>query len=161
MKKKTLYFSQNKYTGLIIPSASAIFLGGMIYILFHSSEPFFFSWIRSSGLNNWLNLARSRSLVISGHLPLWILYSLPDGLWAFAYALLIAGIWWRSSSWLKYFWMSTIPLLVIGSELLQYVEIIPGTFCLQDLTFEILGIIAGIGLAIKTTKYHNHETSFQ
>jgi hypothetical protein len=161
MKKKSLYFSQNRYAGLIIPGTSAIFLGGMIYLLFHSSEHVFFSWIRSSGLDNWLNLTRNRSLGIGQHLPLWILYSLPDGLWAFSYALFIAGIWWKSGSWLKYFWITTIPALIIGCELLQYNGIIPGTFCLQDLTFEMLGIIAGIALAIKTTKFHNHETKFQ
>ena len=161
MKKKPLCFSENKYTGLIIPGISAIFLGGMIYLLFHSSERVFFSWLRFLGLNNWIYFARNRSLVISQHLPLWILYSLPDGLWAFSYALFIAGIWWRSVSWLKYIWMATIPLLVIGSELLQYYAIIPGTFSLLDLAFEILGIIAGISLAIITTKQYNHETYFQ
>lgn len=161
MKNRILCFSQNRFMGLIIPGTSAIIIGGMIYLLFHSSEKVFFSWIRSSWLDNFLTLTRNTSLGITPQLPSWIVYSLPDGLWAFSYALFITGIWWKSGSWLKYPWIATIPLLVIGSELLQYTGSIPGTFCFQDLTFEILGIITGIGLAIKTTKYHNHETTFQ
>ena len=160
MKKNSLYFSQNRYARLIIPGTSAIFLGGMIYLLFHSSESLFFSGIRSSGLDNWLTFTRNSSLGLSPYLPSWGVYSLPDGLWAFSYSLFMTGIWWNSGSRLKYLWIATIPLLVLGSELLQLNSIIPGTFCVQDLILEILGITTGMTFAIKTPKPHNHETSF-
>ena len=140
-------------------SASALILGGAIYVLFYTSQPVFFSWIRAAGLNNWLILTRQYSLTASSTLPQWIVYSLPDGLWAFAYALLITGIWIRSNSGLKYFWMSTIPVLIIGLELLQYTGLVKGTFSFQDIAFEITGLLTGIFTGIKITKSHPHEKS--
>jgi hypothetical protein len=140
-------------------SVSALFLGGIIYILCYASQPVFFAWISKAGLSSWLNMARHTQLA-SGHaIPQWIVYSLPDGLWAFAYALLIAGIWKGKNSGIKYFWMSTIPVLIIGAELLQYTEMVKGTFSFVDIAFEIAGILIGIYAGIKITKSHHHEKS--
>jgi hypothetical protein len=158
MKKEFLYLSA-KYINrcYIYLSVLALFLGGVIYILFRASEPVFFNWIRAIGLDSWLHLARGKSLSSSLHLPAWIVFSLPNGLWAFAYAFLISGTWWGIRSWLKYFWMASIPLLVLGYEIFQYAGIIPGTFCMQDIALGILGMTAGIIAGIKTTKLHYHE----
>ena len=155
-----LYFSHNTKNRIcILLSASALILGGTIYILFYTSQPVFFSWIRAAGLHNWLTQARHYSLTAGSNLPPWVVFSLPDGLWAFAYAVLITGIWIRSNSGLKYFWMSTIPVLVIGLELLQNTGMVKGTFSLQDIVFEISGLLIGIYAGIKITKSHHHEKS--
>ncbi|MCF6357636.1 MAG: hypothetical protein L3J54_07500, partial [Draconibacterium sp.] len=79
------------------------------------------------------------------------------GLWAFAYSMLIVGIWSGSKSKIKYFWLATIPVLVLGFETLQYFEIIRGTFSIQDIAFGITGIIIGIIVGNKITKIKNHE----
>jgi hypothetical protein len=84
-----------------------------------------------------------------------------NGLWAFAYALLITGIWSGSESWLKYFWMASIPVLVFGYEILQYFGTIPGTFCIQDLALGFGGLILGIIAGIKIPKSNNHENAFE
>ena len=160
MKMRLLYFSQNKHNRIcLLLSVSALILGGTIYILFYTSQPVFFSWIRAAGLSNWLSLTRQYSLTASSHLPQWIIYSLPDALWAFAYAVLITGLWIQSNSGVKYFWMSTIPVLVIGLELLQYTGLVKGTFSFQDIAFEISGLLIGIYTATKITKSHRHEKS--
>ncbi len=157
---KFLYFSHNTQNRIcLLFSASALILGGTIYVLFYTSQPLFFNWIRAAGLDNWFSTTRQYSMAASPDLPQWFVYSLPDGLWAFAYAVLITGIWIPKKTGLKYFWMSTIPLLVIGFELLQYPGIINGTFALQDLAFEISGILTGIFSGIKITKSHRHEKS--
>jgi hypothetical protein len=142
-------------------SLVALSLGGIIYILFRTSEPVFFNWIRSAGLESWLNFVRNSSLSLNRLLPGWIVYSLPNGLWSFAYALLITGIWAESKSRLKYFWMATIPVLVIGFEILQGAGMIPGTFCLQDIAFGTAGIISGVLSGSILTKLNNHETAFE
>jgi hypothetical protein len=162
MKAKPLCFSQNNHNRLyILLCALALLLGGMIYILFRTPEPVFFHWIRAVGLEGWLNLARSKSLSLSQVFPKWIVFSLPNGLWAFAYALLITGIWKGSKSRLKYFWMASIPLLVVGFEILQYAEIIPGTFCMQDIALGMAGLTTGILAGIFTIKPKNHESAFE
>jgi hypothetical protein len=138
-------------------SAFALLAGGFIYIIFRSSEPLFFSWINSTRAIHWINIIRNSSLSLSKVLPEWIVYSLPDGLWAFSYSLLITGIWSRSKSLLRYFWFASIPLLVLGFEFLQFSRLIPGTFCLQDIALGIAGIFIGILVGIKIIKPDYHE----
>jgi hypothetical protein len=162
MKKNLLHFSTD-YSGrvYVILSAFALTLGGTIYIFFRPAEHVFFGWIRAVGLDHWFSLARDRSLSSSLLLPEWIVYSLPNGLWAFAYALLITSIWWAGKSWLKYFWMASIPILVLGYEVLQYAGIIPGTFSIQDIVFGMAGLTIGIIVGIKIIKSNNHEKAFE
>ena len=78
------------------------------------------------------------------------------------YALLITRIWSGSNSWLKYFWMASIPLVVLGFEILQYAGLIPGTFCIQDIAFGVLGLVLGIFIGTIKTKNNNyHEKAFE
>lgn len=146
----------------IFLSGFAIFLGGLTYILLRPSEHVFFGWMRLAGLDQWISPARSISLPFSQLFPDWIIFSLPNMLWAFAYALLITNIWTGSNSWLKYFWMASIPLLVLGFEILQYTGIIPGTFCIQDIVFGVSGLVLGIFIGTLKTKHNNyHEKAFE
>lgn len=161
MNKRLLYFSANYTNRLyIFLSALALSLGGLIYISLRTSEHVFFGWISAVGLENSLNVVRQNSLSLSSQLPEWIVFSLSNGLWAFAYSLFITGIWSGSKSWLRYFWMASIPVLVLGFELLQYVGIIRGTFCMQDIAFGMAGLIIGIFVGNKITKSKNHEKTF-
>jgi hypothetical protein len=158
MNKKLLHFSSNYSNTLyVFLSAIALLLGGIIYIFLRTSEYVFFRWINAVGLANWLNSARNQSQYLNLYFPDWILFSLPDGLWAFAYSLIITGIWSGSRSVLKYFWMSSIPVLIIGFEVLQYTSFIKGTFCFQDIVFGMAGIITGIIIGIKLNKSKNYE----
>lgn len=137
---------------LLTLSLSTIILGGIIYILLRPTEPIFFNWIRTSGFGNELTKLRDLQVLILSPIPKWLIYSLPNGLWAFSYASIITHIWWRSQSILKFFWIATIPLLVFGFEFLQLTESIKGTFCWQDLLFGLAGIISGTIIGILTSK---------
>ena len=154
-----MQYSSAKYISrlYIFLATIAILSGGVIYIFLRTSEHVFFSWINAVGLGNWINFARQHSLSQNLHLPEWIVFSLPNGLWAFAYALIITKIWSGSKSWLKYFWMASIPVLVVGFELLQYSGIIRGTFCIQDIALGIGGLILGVIVGYKIFKSNNHE----
>ena len=143
-------------------SAIAILIGGLIYILLRPSEHIFFGWIRLAGLDHWISPARVLSPMLGQLFPDWMIFSLPNGLWAFAYALLITSIWSESESWLKYFWMASIPLLVLGFEILQYPGLIPGTFCIQDIVFGLAGLLLGFFIGNLKTKNNNyHEKAFE
>jgi hypothetical protein len=91
--------------------------------------------------------------------PDWMVYSLPNGLWAFAYALIITRIWGRNKSWPRIIWLASIPALVLGFETLQFWGIVHGTFCLQDLALGLTGIILGIITVFIIPKPHPHEKS--
>lgn len=162
MYRMASLFSRNcSHRLYIILSGFAIFVGGLIYILLRPSEHLFFGWIRLAVPDQWISSARSLSPPLSQLLPEWFVYSLPNALWAFAYALLITGIWSDSRSWPKYLWMASIPLLVVGFEILQYPGLIPGTFCIQDIALGLLGLVLGIFVGTMKTKNNNyHEKAF-
>lgn len=142
----------------ILLSLIALVFGGIIYLVFRPGEFVFFQWIREIGLGSWLNFLKNQ--IPTTHLPRWLLYSLPDGLWAFAYSLLIFSIGHKSNSTLKYVWFLSIPLLVFGFEFLQYFELINGTFSVPDLFAGLAGILAEITIAQlinKTYRYENNK----
>ncbi len=142
-------------------AAFAILFGGLIYIFLRSPDHLFNNWIRTPGSGTWFNSIRhhfvSKSLVV----PEWIVFSLPNGFWAFAYSLLITTIWSASQSRLKYFWMASIPVLIIGFEIFQATGVIHGTFCIQDITFGLAGLVLGITAGNKIVKSNNHERKIE
>ncbi|MEN8230204.1 MAG: hypothetical protein ABFS38_18735 [Bacteroidota bacterium] len=144
MDKSFRYISNHSSTSkYIYLSSLAVFAGGFIYILFRPTEPVFFSWFSAIGIENWLYSIREKSISISSFLPQWIVYSLTNGLWAFAYTLIVLSIWTGSKSFLKYFWFLSIPVLVFGFEVLQLTGEIQGTFCLNDIIWSAIGITTG------------------
>jgi hypothetical protein len=149
-KEKKIFISQTSV--LFLLSILTITLGGVIYILLRPAESIFFNWIRTIGLGNELTKLRELQFFITSVIPEWIIYSLPNGLWAFSYAAIITHIWWRSQSILKFFWIASIPILILGYEMLQLTAILSGTFCLQDLLFGLTGIVSGIYIGIITSK---------
>ncbi|MBR5716835.1 MAG: hypothetical protein IKX59_09640 [Bacteroidales bacterium] len=74
---------------------------------------------------------RSHSSAIS--LPDIFIYALPGGLWTLGYILIIDHIFGNRSRMLRIAWASIIPILGIGSGLLQGIGLLPGTFDLWDL----------------------------
>lgn len=132
----------------IIIASVALLLGGALYFFYRPKEAIFFSWIRSTGVT--LDLEHTRSIVHAYlfKIPDWIINSMPDGLWAFGYSLLISTIWQKHKSLSRTIWMISIPVVTIGAELIQLTEIIPGTFCQIDLIFIITGIITGYLIGI-------------
>ena len=152
-----MFFAKNISKANIFVAVLAMFSGGTIYIFLRSSDLVFFQWFQAIGLDHWFNSARYSAHYMNVIIPEWIIYSLPNGLWAFAYALLISGIWSGSKSWLRYIWISSIPVLVIGFELLQLAGIIRGTFCMQDLFFGITGLVLGIIVGFRIIKSKKYE----
>ena len=134
------HFSKRKY---IFLSSLAIFAGGLIYILFRPVEPLFLNWFSAVGIENWIGTLREKSLSISSTLPQWMVYSLPNGLWAFAYTSTVIFIWTGSKSFIKYFWFLSIPVLVFGFEVLQHTGDLQGTYSLIDLIWGAIGITIG------------------
>jgi hypothetical protein len=161
MKTPLLCFSHNNKIKLYFLSGSvALFTGAAIYLLFRPVPPVFLKRLDSMIPNNWLGPLRQQVAFLAPHLPEWIVFSLPGGLWAFAYALTITAIWSGSRSRLRYGWMISIPLLTLGFECSQYWHFIPGTFCLNDLVMSITGAVAGISLAAIPTKTYTYEKQY-
>lgn len=162
MKTNPLCFSGKDRTGLhIFLCAVALISGGIIYLLFRPSEVLFFRWIRTLGFDSLISSFRQIYFSIKFHLPEWVVYSLPNGLWAFSYALIITRIWAGSKSGISYFWIASIPILVLGYETLQFTGTIPGTFCIQDIALGIAGISFGIITGSTSNQPKNHENKME
>lgn len=63
----------------------------------------------------------------------WVRYSLPDGLYCAAYILIIDAVWHNDDRIIKFFIISIVPVITIVSEVLQYFELVKGTFDIYDL----------------------------
>ena len=135
----------------------ALWLGAMTYIHLRSSSPLFIHWIEVAGFQKLFSLNHHLFL----DLPEWLVYSLPSGLWAFAYSIVITGIWWNSKSRLKYFWFATILILVVGWEILQLSGLVHGTYSFGDIITGLVGAALGmyVGIKLIKPKYYEKESN--
>jgi hypothetical protein len=53
--------------------------------------------------------------------------------------------------------MASIPVIVVGFEILQGTGTIPGVFCMQDMAFGIAGLLIGILVGTKTINPNHYE----
>lgn len=106
-----------------------IVIGSFIYIMFRQDTLLVFKWIDHVGLGSFIALIRER---ITLSLPAFVKYSLPDGLWAYAFAYTIYQIWQHSRKIVTHSIIFGIPCIGIGSEVLQIPHLIQGTFDFND-----------------------------
>lgn len=110
-------------TRFIIHVVLPTVIGSFIYIGWRSTDLLAFRWLELLGLS---------SIVFRPELSLpdWVLFSLPDGCWAYATTSWMLLIWKRLTYWA---WL--VPVLAIGSELGQMFGVVPGTYQTLDVIF--------------------------
>lgn len=101
-----------------------LLLGAFIYYYTRPHSIYFLSWID--------NIFQSET-TSKFQLPYWIVYHLPDGLWAFAFSSVFLIIWERKVNQKNIIWLLT-PLIIA-----TFLEIKYGTFDFTDLCFVIIG----------------------
>ncbi|WP_006786058.1 hypothetical protein [Thiorhodospira sibirica] len=121
----------------------ALGLGGIIYLFWRPHDIYFTRFLKDIGLGSWLEIGREMAQRWIPTLPDWILFALPNGLWAFAYAVLISFIWWGVRGYSAWLWLGSIPLLTLGYESLQFLGLIPGVFSVGDLLACAVGMSSG------------------
>jgi hypothetical protein len=130
IKKETTLTTKNR---IIFQVITPLLIGGLIYIFFRADSLLMFRWFDTLGLTKIISSCRQFT-VGHFHLPTWILFSLPDALWIFAFINLMLLIWQDRFSINSIFWLLIAPTIGIFSEVGQVVHIIPGTFDIIDLT---------------------------
>lgn len=134
--------------------ASVLMLvGGMVYLLFRPRTLLLFAVLDKLGFGE--TIGRWRMAVSAVSLPEFVLYSLPNGIWVISYVLVIDGVFSSSPVATRLRWASVIPVLGVGSELLQGVGVMPGTFDWADLLCYAVPYLAYLIIMIKTDKYEN------
>lgn len=131
----------------------ALWVGALVYIHLRFSNPLFVRWIEAACLEKLFLFHRN----IFVKLPPWLVFSLPSILWAFAYSIVITGIWWFSPSRVKNFWLASVFVLPVGWELLQLGRVVPGTFSAGDVFFGAMGAAAGMFFGTKIIKPKYYE----
>lgn len=86
-----------------------------------------------------------------------IIYSLPDGLWAFALINLILIIWKYSINRYSFLWLLIAVFISLIFELAQLAGYVKGTFDYNDLLFIIIAIISSFILNRKQIKIQPYE----
>lgn len=104
----------------IIAAVLLITTGGLIYVLFRSQHTILNEVIGDGWpwLLQW-RAAAAEWLRQSGALGEFVVYSLPGGLWASSYILLIDAFYEASVPAVRLRWVSAVPLIGAASELLQ------------------------------------------
>jgi len=113
---------------VILPIA----LGTVIYVGWRTTSLLVFDWMAICGIP--ADVFRP-----AANLPQPLLYSLPDGCWVFAGTSWMLIIWRRLHAWVFIF-----AALAIGGEFGQAVQIVPGTFEWNDITFYTGGFILAL-----------------
>ena len=130
----------------IILGSISIFVGGTIYILWREPILHMFNWLDIIGLHSIFLLLRdwASNIYIP---PDWLLYSLPTALWTFGGLLLFQAIW-RDSNRINLYWLIIFCCIALGIEFSQKLDLIPGTFDINDLILSSFAIIASFTLYV-------------
>jgi hypothetical protein len=130
---------KNKSLHLLIGLLPTI-IGGFIYIIYRSDSLLMFKWFDYLGLESIINILRNSSIA-NIKLPDILIYSIPDALWIFSFTYIMLLLWDFKISKQSIIWILIGPIIGIGSELLQYISIIPGTFDINDLILSTISAI--------------------
>ena len=106
------------------------FVGVSVYLLFRTPSLLVFQWVEAIGLR--AHLMALRDCLSDVQLPEWFLYSLPDGIWAYATTMWMVIIWRGARPWP---WLSIGVLIAVGAEFGQAVGCVPGTYQHLDVLF--------------------------
>lgn len=129
-------------------TASLLFftLGGCIYIAFRSTSLQMFGWFDYLGLHELIIAVRN--LLSDIQIPEIIRYCIPDGLWTLSYILFMDAIWSPDVKRQTLF-CGIIPIMGALSEILQYYNVVKGTFDVIDLLCYIIPYILYLILIVK------------
>jgi hypothetical protein len=122
-----------------------IALGASIYVLWRPTRLRIFAWLAQAGLGDAVMGARESAAELGQRLPDWVLYTLPDALWALALSAAMARIWRTQlrarGAWV---WLAMGAVIGAGGEGLQWLGWLPGTADWADALASLVG--AGLGL---------------
>jgi hypothetical protein len=138
----------------IIHVICPLLLGGVIYISFRSLSLRMFDWFEVAGLKTMASFIRSVAHPLKNHLPSWIYFSLPDGLWVYSFTSSLILLWNDQFEKGKY-WL-IIPFTTgCLFELAQGLKLVKGTF--DPIDFALCLLFFCLSLVILRPKIQKNE----
>ena len=135
MNKKTYYWLA---VGIFL-----MVIGGLIYAVFRKEDYVFLSLLKKIGVD--YSVLRHNGLSVKSNSEIFLIYSLPGGLWLLS-GLVITGVIWKNN--VKYFLLYSfaVTALSIAHEFSQKLKFISGTFDPADIAVLLCSCITGIAL---------------
>lgn len=137
MIKNIKYFWISKKDWII--SFLMIFLGGMIYILYRPENILLFKVTDCLEITPLIDIARSNASLLQ--LPSFFVNSLPAGLWAASYLMMMYISTRFHTRKVRLMLALPLPISAIVLEFMQLVGWCPGTFDIYDLICYIVPLI--------------------
>jgi glycopeptide antibiotics resistance protein len=138
----------------VIVAALPICIGASIYLLFRSNSILIFKIIGSVGAEELVDYARITVRPFNRYVSGFVLYSLPTALWAFSFMFCIARIWGDQLVSVGAITVVSLTVaIVLGSELGQGFDLVPGRFDVADITANVAGLVAGGITAYATQRF--------
>lgn len=132
----------------------AMFIGGIIYLLWRPDNLLMFEWIEFWNLTDFIYSLRS--IAYNYDLPYCVKFSIPHALWYLSGILIFASIW-NEYKHIQYFWFLIMTLMCFGGEFGQFLGFIPGNFNLNDILWSILAGIIAFMINHKTKGYNEQQ----
>ena len=136
-----MYNQMKLYKKEYLLSIAMITVGGLIYLLYRPQNILLFQITDSLGLNPYITSLRNDISYIS--LPLFVINSIPAGLWTASYLLLMYCNTKSYNKSTKLLITLPLPISAIILEFMQLLRWCPGTFDLFDLICNIIPLVSG------------------
>lgn len=120
-------------------------VGALIYIGARPTTLYFVKWLQMVGAGAFYVSLRSRLACVPA--SEWIVFNLPDALFAHAVAFAFATLWQGHASHERFMWAAAVFTLTIAPELGQALSLVPGTFDSLDILGACLGTASGYAFA--------------
>jgi len=133
---------------IAVLGTGTIAAGTLIYLCFRPTSLTVFDWINAADLTSEVLALRGALSSLGPHIPEVLLSSLPGALWAFAFALTMGALWSGAPLRWSIPFLSTVPLMALGSEAGQGLGLLPGTYDPVDLLFYTIAILIGFSTAL-------------
>jgi len=125
----------------------ALIGGSFLYVGFRADSLLMFSWAKSLNLSWLVDNTRATAGRAEIMHDMHLIFSFPYALWVTSFCCFVGAVWHQDRSTGAMVWRFTAPVIAIGSELLQLVGLLPGTFDVIDLFALVIASIVGISVS--------------
>lgn len=134
---------EGRRTGTAVVSAFEITLvvslGAAIYLAWRAPSLRVFGWADAAGLHEPIAILRSVAAPLRARLPEFVLYCLPDGLFAYALVRALLRVWQSAPVAYRVVAGSVGATCAIAPEFLQAAHLLSGSFDVGDLVASVGG----------------------
>jgi len=135
----------------------ALFVGGMIYVVWRGQNLVMFAWFDTLGLSDSVARLRDYAAPYSRVLPHWFYYCLPQALWFFSGLLLLSCIWRGAGTREGVAWVAVFFIIGSAFESGQLLGLVPGYFDAGDTV--LLAIAALCAAWVSGVRWHKERRS--